>query len=221
MRRLGLVVAVLAAIAAIATVVTRLASSNDRSSPTTTVAAPTPTGAGAQTSLPPTGLPAAVDVAGAQQAAMVAVGLTDEVVTAGFISRRDVIAGFTTNAFGPRLADQTSEQINALLVELGARDVDVADLVAVEQPLGSTATATAEGVRVEVWSVLVIAVPGTGPGRQAWRTVTVDMVDVDGRWLVDSWTSTPGPTPALPTEVSLDAAEVIADRIDSYVLVGG
>ena len=162
-----------------------------------------------------------MDVAGAQQAAMVAVGLTDEVVTAGFISRRDVIAGFTTAAFGPRLADQTAEQVNALLVELGARDADVAGLVAVEQPLGSTATVTAEGVRVEVWSVLVIAVPGTGPGRQAWRTVTVDMVDVDGRWLVDSWTSTPGPTPALPTEVSLDAAEVIADRIDSYVLVGG
>ena len=41
MRRIGLVVAVLAAIAAIATVVTRLASSDDRSSPTT-AAAPAP-----------------------------------------------------------------------------------------------------------------------------------------------------------------------------------
>jgi hypothetical protein len=61
-----------------------------------------------------------------------------------------------------------------------------------------------------VWSVLVVAVPGLGPGRQVWRTVTLDMVDVDGRWLVDGWVSEPGPTPGLAVEVALDDATAVA-----------
>jgi hypothetical protein len=164
---------------------------------------------------------AEVDVAGARRAAITVVALTDDVVTAGFISRRDLIASFTTSTFGSKLADTTSDQVNALLVELGDRNADPTRLVALEQPLTATATATSLGVRVEVWSVLIVSVPGTGPARQAWRTVTVDMVDIDGRWLVDSWTSAPGPTPALPAEVALDSADMVAVRMGVAVRVGG
>jgi hypothetical protein len=113
------------------------------------------------------------------------------VVTAGFISRRDLIAGFTTPTFGPKLADATSDQVNALLVGLGDHNADATRLVAL------------------------------GPVRQAWRTVTVDMVDVEGRWLVDTWASTPGPTPALPAEVALDSAETVVGRMGAAVRVGG
>jgi hypothetical protein len=218
MRRLTIAVGVLAAVAVLAVVLSRLGGDDSTASSNATgegrVESPV-SGAAAGVSV------AEVDVAGARRAAIAAVALTDDVVTAGFISRRDLITGFTTPTFGPELADATSDQVNALLVELGDRNADPTALVALEQPLTATATATSSGVRVEVWSVLIVSVPGTGPARQAWRTVTVDMVDVDGRWLVGSWASTPGPTPALPAEVGLDSSETVAGRMGDDVRVGG
>jgi hypothetical protein len=218
MRRLTIAVGVLAAVAVVAVVLSRLGGDDSAASSDTTGAARVESpvsGAAAGVSV------AEVDVAGARRAAITAVALTDDVVTAGFISRRDLIAGFTTPTFGVELADATSDQVNALLVELGDRDADPTALVALEQPLTATATLTSSGVRVEVWSVLIVSVPGTGPARQAWRTVTVDMVDVNGRWLVDSWTSTPGPTPALPAEVALDSSETVAGQMGDLSRVGG
>lgn len=152
-----------------------------------------------------------VDVAGARQAAIDAVALTDEVVEAGFISRRDLINGFATSALAPRLADETGAQVNALLAELGDRNADVAALRLIEQPLSARATEVGDVVRVDVWSLLVIAAPGTGPARQAWRTVTLDMVLIDGRWLVSEWHSLPGPTPAPAVEASFDDASTIGE----------
>ena len=96
-----------------------------------------------------------VDVAGARQAAIDAVALTDEVVEAGFISRRDLINGFATSALAPRLADETGAQVNALLVELGDRKADVTALRLIEQPLSARATEVGDVVRVDVWSLLV------------------------------------------------------------------
>jgi hypothetical protein len=220
MRRLTITVIVLALVVAGAVVVSRVGGRDTSASTDTTSRARPDTpesgvAPGAVAEVPE------VDIAGARRAAITAVALTDDVVTARFISRRDLIAGFTTPGFGSRLADATSDQVNALLVELGDREADPTALVALEQPLTATATATSSGVRVEVWSVLIVAAPGTGPARQAWRTVTVDMVDVDGRWLVDSWTSTPGPTPALPAEVALDSADVVAVRMGDALRVGG
>ena len=46
--------------------------------------------------------------------------------------------------------------------------------------------------------------------RRPNRTVTVDMVEVDGRWLVDGWVSQFGPTPAAPAEAPIDAAGPVA-----------
>jgi hypothetical protein len=157
--------------------------------------------------------PAAVDIAGARQAAINAVALTDEVVKAGFISRRDLISGFATSELAPRLADDTGKQVSALLVELGDRGADVSALRLLEQPLSARATVTGAGVQVDVWSLLVIAAPGTGPARQAWRTVSLAMVLVEGRWLVSGWQSRPGPTPAPAAEASFDDASTISEAL--------
>ncbi|MDP2293566.1 MAG: hypothetical protein Q8M22_20485 [Actinomycetota bacterium] len=146
----------------------------------------------------------------AQDAAIKVVGRTGEVVAAGFISRRELIEMFTTRSFGPTFADETGRAIDAMLIELGSREVDLADVVVREQPITSTASATSDGVQVRVWSVLIIAAPGTGPGRQVWRTVKLDMVQHDGVWLVDGWASSPGPTPSPPAEGVVDSAESVA-----------
>lgn len=156
----------------------------------------------------------------AQRAAIKVVGRTGEVVAAGFISRRELIETFTTRSFGPTFADETGRAIDAMLIELGSREVDLADLVVREQPITSTAAATADGVQVRVWSVLIIAAPGTGPGRQVWRTVTLDMVQHDGVWLVDGWVSSPGPTPSPPAEGFVDSAETVSVPL-SWDPVGG
>jgi hypothetical protein len=153
------------------------------------------------------------DVAAARAAAVRAVGLTGDVVRAGLISRRVLIESFSTLTFGPALADRTSSAVDAMLLQLGERNVDTDQLQVREQPLTATTDAAGAGVRVRVWSVLVVAAPGAGMGRQLWRTVTVDMVDVAGRWLVDGWSSTPGPTPAPLAESSFDDAATLANPL--------
>lgn len=142
---------------------------------------------------------------------MAAVAMTDDVVSAGFISRRTVIEAFATPDFAPVLANETSEQVKALLFELGNRDVEPSSLAVVEQPLTARAlSASADRAVVEVWSVLVVAAPGLGPGRQVWRTVTVDLELSDGRWLVDGWSSVLGPTPALAPESAVSDGRELA-----------
>jgi len=146
--------------------------------------------------------------------AMDAVGLTDEVARAGFISRRDLIDSFTTESFGPELADETSAQVGRLLVELGERDVDPTDLAVVEQPIcADVIDVTSDAASVDVWSVMVVAAPGAGPARQVWRTVSVALQQVDGVWLVDGWESTLGPTPALAPDAGVSDVNAVATVI--------
>ena len=117
---------------------------------------------------------------------------------------------FATPRFAPQLADDTSRQINDLLVGLGRRTQDVAGLAVVEEPITASITLTGRHATASVWSVLVIAVPGAGAGRQLWRTTTMELELVDGRWLVDAWSSTPGPTPAPAAEGVFDDARALA-----------
>lgn len=140
----------------------------------------------------------------ARNAAIAAVAMTDDVFRSGFISRRELIETFATDDFGSTLADQTSQQVTSLLLQLGERDVLPVDVSLVEQPITATVLdESSETASVEVWSVLVVAAEGAGPARQMWRTVTVDLELVEGSWLVDAWTSTLGPTPALSPEADL------------------
>lgn len=153
---------------------------------------------------------AANATADAEASAISVVASTGDVVAAGFISRRELVESFCTERFGPTFASESGRAIDAMLLELGARDVERSELALLEEPVTATSTVTAAGVQVRVWSVLVVAARGAGPARQVWRTVTVDMVEVDGRWLVDGWVSQFGPTPAAPAEAPIDAAEPVA-----------
>jgi hypothetical protein len=66
-------------------------------------------------------------------------------------------------------------------------------------------------VRVEVWSVLVVAHPEVGVPRQAWRTVSLDMTWEAGDWKVDGWDATPGPTPALAAATAVSTGGQVVD----------
>lgn len=179
-----------------------------------------------------TGMPESADTKGdpidarpsdrvaAEEAALEIVRSIDEVARAGFISRRELVESFTTDTFGPEFASETGQQVDTLLMELGARGVDDAALVIHEQPITVTSVDSADGVQVETWSVLIVAVTDLGPARQVWRTITLDMVDVDGVWLLDGWVSEIGPTPAPPAEGLIDTADSVTDvlawrRVDS------
>ena len=204
MRRLTVFLAVLAAVAAIGVVVIRIGSHESTASTDAVVDDHQP-------QLPPAEPSDGIE--DARFAAVAAVALTDDVARAGFISRRELIESFTTPSYGPTLADETSAAVTAMLLDLGERDVNPADLHVVEQPISARAEVTASGVRVEVWSVLVVAVPGTGPGRQVWRTVTLDMVQSGRRWLVDRWSSVPGPTPSPAAEAAFDDAKAFVEPL--------
>lgn len=208
MRRAAVLAVALVGVATVGVLLTR-GRSDGASSPTPTA----PPISGNDGSESPSAVARGIDVEPARMAAVRAVALTDEVVRAGFISRRELIESFTTPTFGPTLAGATSESVNALLLELGKRDADVSTLTVLEQPITATSEPTPAGARVRVWSVLVIAAPGTGPGRQVWRTVSLDMVSIGGRWLVDGWTSTPGPSPAPPAEGAFDDATAFVEPL--------
>lgn len=160
------------------------------------------------------------DVGAARRAAVAAVAATGAVATAGLISRRDLIGSITTPRFGPQLAATTSAQLRSLAVEVGDRDADVATMSVAEIPVTATTSVSGAAVVVDVWSVLVVAVPGVSPARQVWRTVTMEMVEVDDRWLVDGWSSRVGPTPALTPSTALDSVDDVTARLRWPQVIG-
>src|SRR4051794_28276794 len=81
------------------------------------------------------------DLEAARRAGARAVAMTGEVARAGLISRRELIESFSTVRYGPRLAGDTSQAVNAMFVELGQRDVDPSSLLVVEQPITATSDA--------------------------------------------------------------------------------
>jgi hypothetical protein len=199
--RAAVVVAVFAAAGLVGAVLSRIGDDRPASAPTPE------TGQWSQPNVVVAGRVAdsAVDVEEATRAALVAVGSTGEVVRAGMFTRADVIGGLATEAYAPVLASETTQQVNAFLLGLGEAGVDPSQLRVLEAPVTWRATAEPDGsVMVEVWSVLAVSVRGTSTARQAWRTVTVTMRLVEGRWLVDGWASRSGPTPALPPEAAID-----------------
>jgi hypothetical protein len=145
------------------------------------------------------------DPAGARAAAIAYVALTGTIAHAGPIARHDMVTQLATDRYGPILAELTDQQISELLDSLGQADIDPTQLVWLETPLTArNQTTTAAGtVRVEVWSVLILGAPDTGPPRQAWRTVTVTLAWEHDDWKVDAWTARAGPTPGLAPETAI------------------
>lgn len=209
MRRLVLAVGVVGVLA-VGVVVAR--AGRGRAAATVDVATATaqPTVPRAKTSASTIAVGGAIPEEVARRAAVDAVALTSAVFRAGFISRRDVVAAIATPRFASQLADDTSRQINDLLVGLGRRTQDVGGLAVVEQPVTASVELSGSRAKASVWSVLVIAVPGAGAGRQLWRTTTIELELIGDRWLVDAWSSTPGPSPAPAAEGVFDDARALA-----------
>jgi hypothetical protein len=151
---------------------------------------------------------------GAERAALAAVRLTGPIAKAGFISRADLIRSIASASFGPKLASASGSQLAEMTTELGAAKVAPADLVWSELPMTSRVTgATDAAVTVDVWSVLIVGVPGKGAPRQVWRTVTVTLVWERDDWRIDDWTTVPGPTPALAATAAISDVTAIANTI--------
>jgi len=104
---------------------------------------------------------------------------------------------------------------------LGTASVPPGDLVWSELPLTATVVlAGGDAARVEVWSVLVIGVVDVGAPRQAWRTVTIDLVWARGDWKIDGWSAAPGPTPLLDATTPIATTQEIND-VAAWPPVGG
>lgn len=158
----------------------------------------------------PVGWPAGPD--GARAAAVSAVGLTGEIVRAGFISRGDMIDVLASAGFASDLAIATERQLADLTEALGEAEVLPPLISWTEVPLTARVVDDSDGaVTVELWSVVVVASPEVGVPRQAWRTVTLEMVWEDRDWKVDAWDVEPGPTPALAAAAAVSSGrDVVA-----------
>lgn len=161
------------------------------------------------------------DADGALAAAVSAVRLTGPIARAGFITRSDMIGSLASMSFAPALASESSNQLAEMTAALGEASVVPGDLVWSELPLTARVVDAAErAARAEVWSVLVVGVRDLGAPRQAWRTVTIDLVWEAGDWKVDGWASRPGPTPLLDVTTAVATTGEISDVV-AWPAVGG
>ena len=147
-----------------------------------------------------------IDVDGARLAAIDAVQATGPVVSAGPLTRRDLIDALATARFAPLLVGRTNDLVRGL--ELGP---GVASVTAIERPITAHAEAGSDDVVVNVWSVFVVAASRTLPAREVWHTVTLAMRREAGRWLVDDWQSTPGPSPTGSMEAGASGYDAVTE----------
>lgn len=162
------------------------------------------------------------DAEGARAAALAAVSLTGKIATSGFITRSDIISSIATTGYGPALASLSSGQLAELSVELGGVGKSPAELVWSEIPLTARNVSIDDRRAViEVWTVLVVGVPGVGAPRQAWRSMTVQAAWERGDWRIDGWDTRPGPTPALAANSVVSSVEEIAKVISWPTTRGG
>jgi hypothetical protein len=152
------------------------------------------------------------DEAGARAAAISAVRLTGDIARSGFITRTDMIEALATASYGPTLVEQSAAQLDEMAGELDDAGVTPASLLFSELPLtAQVVTADDARARVEVWSVLVVAVPDRGAPRQAWRTVAIDLAWERGDWRIDGWSARAGPTPALGFEAAIASVDELVE----------
>ena len=127
----------------------------------------------------------------ASQAAQKAVESVGRVASLGRLRRREVVRELITGTFFPTFMDETNRSLTEL-------DEHRSDGVSVEEwALRIMVQEKTDGeFDVQVWTVSVITIGDKV--RSAWRTVHLDMRQVDGIWLVDGWSSVDGPSPAPP-----------------------
>jgi hypothetical protein len=127
-------------------------------------------------------------------AAVAFVASTDNLMAHSSIGRAEIFRKLVVPdqvATNARAFEQVAESMAATL------EVPVMRLTWVEAPLTATlAEATDDTATVKVWTVSVLGAPDSGTPQQVWRTVTVVLDLVDGRWLVGDSSADSGPTPA-------------------------
>ncbi|MFZ6003055.1 MAG: hypothetical protein ACOYXM_03910 [Actinomycetota bacterium] len=148
---------------------------------------------------------------GARAAAMAAVSVSGDIATAGFITRDDLIESIASSDYASELAALSSRQLGELSIELGEAGIAPSQLLWSEIPLRArTVSADDRSALVDVWSVLVVGVPGVGAPRQVWRTVTVGLVWERDDWRISGWNASAGPTPALASAAEVSSVDEIA-----------
>lgn len=161
------------------------------------------------------------DAPGARAAAASAVALTGDLVTAGFISRADKIGVLASVDFAPTLTADTATQLRGLLGDLAEDGVTASELLWRELPLTAEIVDIDDsGAVVRVWAVVVAGAPGRGAARQAWRTITVELVWERDDWRIDGWTATVGPTPALANNLPIASFDELA-VVTAWPAAGG
>ena len=161
------------------------------------------------------------DRAVAEHAAVSAIRMTGRIATAGFISRADLIGSIASARFAPTLAARSAAQLTDMTAEVGGAGVSPADLIWDEIPLTSHITTANENTAtIEVWSVLIVGVPGHGAPRQVWRTVTIGLVWERSAWRIDKWDAAAGPTPALAATAPISDVASIRTVL-AWPTVGG
>ena len=85
------------------------------------------------------------------------------------------------------------------------------DVTLTSQPVTAQAHAlSAERVAVDVWTVSVFVAEGQAAAAEQWSTVHLEMVRESGRWLVDRWDTTLGPSPVPAPEGSYATSDEVA-----------
>ena len=144
----------------------------------------------------------AVDDAGPLRAALAYVASTDTLMAHSSIGRAEILSSLLTPAAASEQSAALDDAVEQMALTL---TVPVERLEWVEAPLTATVQERDElSAAVDVWTVSVLGAPDAGPPQQVWRTVHVDLVLADGRWLVSAASADAGPTPAA-NELALQA----------------
>jgi hypothetical protein len=122
----------------------------------------------------------------------------------GPIGRRDLLAQLVT----PALLDEQSIAVDADVTAIQSHLVSgtgalipASSVRWVETPLTASVTGSRSVLEVRIWSVAVLGAPGLDDVQAAWRTFSLEVRWIDGRWLVADVSVEAGPA---PLETSLD-----------------
>lgn len=141
----------------------------------------------------------------------VVVGFTDGRTLAGSDA---LVAGRLTPKAATQLDAERADPVNQrLLASLGGRTlIDAGLAVSITRPLAVTCTDPC--LIVQVWAVTIVASPWPGaPSATAWRTFTVGLVTVAGRYLLDTLSAVSGPVPGPTTSGPAAPADAIVAAI--------
>ncbi len=125
---------------------------------------------------------------------------------------RAVVSQIASKASRPLLLAAFNEASIQMRTKLGAATVPQPVIVLRSLPIGYRVERFSKAqARVSVWYVGIVGSGATVEPQQSWRTQVVDLVWEGGAWKVDSFASSPGPTPPLSaTEATAQPGDLFA-----------